>query len=246
MSLTDKVVLVTGGAKGIGKEIVRHFALRGSYVLFTYNNSEVEAINFETELRTEGLRSRRIHLDITDHSSTTQTIENVIKETGAIDILVNNAGTTKDNFLMFMDEHSWDKVIDTNLKGTFTCSKAVIPFMISQKSGIIINISSVAGQMGVSGQTNYCASKSGVDGFTRALSTELAGKNIRVNSVAPGYISTEMLDKVPEKIRRHFKEKIACRRIGTPEEIAKVVLFLASDDASYIHGQTITVDGGIG
>ncbi|MCU4716016.1 3-oxoacyl-ACP reductase FabG [Bacillus cereus] len=241
----NKVVLVTGGAKGIGKEIVRHFAMRGAYVLFTYNNSEVDAINFETELRSEGLRIRGLRLDVTHYDSATQTIENLIEEAGTIDILVNNAGTTVDNLLMFMDENSWDKVIDTNLKGTFTCSKAVIPFMISQKSGVIINISSVAGHMGVSGQTNYCASKSGINGFTKALSKELASKNIRVNSVAPGYISTEMLNKVPDKIRRHFKEKIACRRIGTAEEVAKVVLFLATDDASYIHGQTITVDGGV-
>ncbi|PEF55813.1 beta-ketoacyl-ACP reductase [Bacillus cereus] len=245
MSFLNKVVLVTGGAKGIGKEIVKHFAMRGAYVLFTYNNSEVDAINFETELRSQGLRIRRLRLDVTHHDSATQTIGNVVEEAGTIDILVNNAGTTVDNLLMFMDENSWDKVIDTNLKGTFTCSKAVIPFMISQKSGVIINISSVAGHMGVSGQTNYCASKSGINGFTKALSKELASKNIRVNSVAPGYISTEMLNKVPDKIRRHFKEKIACGRIGTAEEVAKVVLFLATDDASYIHGQTITVDGGI-
>lgn len=245
MSLVNKVVLVTGGAKGIGKEIVRQFALQGCKVLFTYNNSEQEAINYEEELKQEGLNSRIVQMDVTNHNNATQTIENVVREVGSIDILVNNAGTTEDNFLMFMDESSWDKVIDTNLKGTFTCSKAVIPFMISQKSGIIINISSVAGQIGVSGQTNYCASKSGIDGFTRALSMELAAKNIRVNSVAPGYISTEMLNKVPDKIKHQFKENIACKRLGTTDEVAKVVLFLATDDASYIHGQTISVDGGI-
>lgn len=245
MDFHGKVVLVTGGTRGIGYELVRQFATKGAKVLFTYKNSAVEANNLEYELNSEKWNVKGFKLDISNYDETIQTIEDYAQDYGRIDILVNNAGITDDNFLMFMNESSWDQVIDTNLKGAFNCCKAVVPSMISQRAGVIINITSIAGVIGVSSQTNYCASKAGLIGFTKSLSQELASKNIRVNAVAPGYIQTEMIDRVPEKIKRNFMQKVACRRFGTVKEIATVVLFLASEDSSYIYGQTLIVDGGI-
>lgn len=177
--------------------------------------------------------------------NTLAVIEEAVQEFGKIDVLVNNAGVTEDAFLMLMEESSWDKVINTNLKGAYNCCKAVLPSMISKRHGVIVNISSVSALAGASSQTNYSASKAGLIGLTRSLSREVSGKNIRVNAIAPGYIVTDMLGKVPDRVRRHFVDKIACGRLGEADEIAKVALFLASDDASYIYGQTIIVDGGM-
>ncbi|SCX88225.1 3-oxoacyl-[acyl-carrier-protein] reductase [Paenibacillus polysaccharolyticus] len=245
MDFQNKIVLITGGSRGIGNEITRQFAFKGAVVIFTYSRSKDEATKLEAELCEKGCVCESILLDVTNHNKCMEAIEYITKKYKKIDVLINNAGVTDDSFLMFMDEMSWDSVINTNLKGTYNCSKAVIPSMLSEKEGVIINISSVSGQVGGSGQTNYSASKAGVIGFTKALSRELARKKIRVNSVAPGYIATDMLNKVPEKIKHGFKDKISVGRFGEAAEVAKVVLFLASDDASYIHGQVINVDGGI-
>lgn len=245
MGNDGNVVFITGGTRGIGRAIVQGFVNKGSSVLFTYRNGAAEAVELESELREQGFTAKAFELDVTDHAWTISVIEKAVEEFGAIDVLVNNAGITEDSFLMMMQESSWDNVIDTNLKGAFNCCKAVLPYMIARKSGAIINISSVSGLYGISGQTNYSASKAGLIGFTRALSREVAGKNIRVNAVAPGYINTEMVRKVPERVRRHFVDKISCGRFGEADEVAKVVAFLVSSDANYIYGQTIIVDGGM-
>lgn len=245
MKFKDKVVFVTGGAKGIGRAVVLAFVAQGATVLFTYKSSEADAIELEYDLREKGMSVKTYKLDVSEHDNVLSVIEEAVREFGTIDILINNAGITDDGFLMLMDESSWDKVIDTNLKGAFNCSKAVLPIMINNKSGVIINISSVSAMTGASGQTNYSASKAGLIGLTRALSREVASKNIRVNAVAPGYIATEMLDKVPHHIRRHFIDKISCGRLGEVGEVAGVIVFLASCDASFIHGQTLVIDGGM-
>lgn len=240
----EKVVIVTGGSGGIGSAIIRGFAKKRAKVYFTYKNNEEHAKALEDELNEFG-NVKSYKMDVIDGNEVKEVFQSIYKENGKIDILVNNAGVTNDGFLMLMSEENWDKVIDTNLKGVFTCSKAALPCMISKKKGVIINISSVAGLMGVSAQTNYCASKFGVIGMTRALAKEVANKNIRVNAVAPGYIDTDMVKKVPSHIRDKFVDSIPCKRMGTPENIADVVMFLASEQSSYIMGQTIVVDGGL-
>ena len=245
MKFENKIVLVTGGARGIGRAIVQAFAREGALVLFTYKDSEAGALQLEAELREAGGSCQSFALDVADHSAVQTVIEEAIGNYERIDILINNAGVTEDGFLMLMDEGAWDKVMDTNLKGAFNCCKAVIPSMLGNRRGAIVNISSISALTGVSSQTNYSASKAGLLGFTRSLSKEMAGKNIRVNAVAPGYIATDMLAKVPSRVRGQFMERIACGRVGSVDEVADVVLFLASEQASYIHGQTIVVDGGI-
>ncbi|MBJ6364105.1 3-oxoacyl-[acyl-carrier-protein] reductase [Paenibacillus sp. GCM10012307] len=245
MRFDGQVVFVTGGARGIGNAIVRRFADEGAVVLFTYKSNESAALRLEAELLAQGKRAKAVALDVCSHVQTLAAIDAAAREFGPIDVLINNAGVTEDGFLMFMEEPSWDKVIDTNLKGAYNCCKAVLPSMISKRRGVIINISSISALAGALGQTNYCASKAGLIGLTRALSREVAGKNIRVNAIAPGYIVTDMLEKVPERVRQQFVEKISCGRLGETDEVAKVVIFLASSDASYIYGQTIIVDGGI-
>ncbi|ANY69442.1 3-oxoacyl-[acyl-carrier-protein] reductase [Paenibacillus sp. BIHB 4019] len=245
LKFADKVVFITGGARGIGYAIVQAFASEGATVLFTYKSSEDEAAELEASLQENGGKAKAFALDVSDHLNTLAVIEEAVQQFGKIDVLVNNAGVTEDGFLMLMEESSWDKVINTNLKGAYNCCKAVLPSMISKRRGAIVNISSVSALAGASSQTNYSASKAGLIGLTRSLSREVSGKNIRVNAIAPGYIVTDMLGKVPDRVRRHFVDKIACGRLGEADEIAKVALFLASDDASYIYGQTIIVDGGM-
>lgn len=245
MRFENKVVLVTGGSKGIGKAIVQAFAKEGAAVVFTYKSGKEDAIKLQEELAGSGLKSEACAMDVTDVENVKNTIESIDKKYGSIDILINNAGIIEDCFLMLMSEKSWDDVIDTNLKGIYSNCKAVVPTMIRQRRGVIVNMASVAGMKGVMGQTNYCASKAGIIGFTRALSAELAGKNIRVNAIAPGYIDTDMLTKTPKQIIDNIKTIIPCKRVGKVDEVAKVALFLASDDASYIFGQTIIVDGGL-
>jgi 3-oxoacyl-[acyl-carrier protein] reductase len=245
MRFDGQVVFITGGSSGIGHAIVQRFAAEGATVLFTYKSSETAAIQLEAGIRSAGRKAKAIALDVSSHQDTMDVVEQAVQEFGPIEVLINNAGVTEDGFLMLMEENSWDKVIDTNLKGAYNCCKAVLPSMIGSRRGVIINISSVSALAGVKSQTNYSASKAGLIGLTRALSKEVAGKRIRVNAVAPGYIATDMLAKVPERIRQQFIQHIACGRLGEADEVAKAVLFLASEDASYIYGQTIVVDGGM-
>lgn len=245
MRFENKVVVITGGSKGIGRAIAKAFACEGATVAFTYKSQKEAALKFAEELADCGLKCEAYAMDVTDADNVRTTIDTIDEKYGRIDVLVNNAGITEDCFLMLMSENSWDSVINTNLKGVYNNCKTVVPKMIRQRQGVIINMSSVAGMKGVMGQTNYCASKAGIIGFTKSLSAELAGKNIRVNAIAPGYIDTDMLAKIPQKAFDNINKMIPCNRIGTVEEVAKVTLFLASDDAAYIFGQTIVVDGGL-
>lgn len=234
----DKIVLITGGSRGIGKAIAESFAERGATVIVTYKNSIDE--NY--------FNSKNIHhykCDVADLKSVQEITDKIIKEHTKIDILVNNAGITKDGLLMRMSEEDWDTVIDTNLKGVFNMTKAVSRNMMSKRYGKIINITSIVGIMGNAGQANYVASKAGVIGFTKSIAKELASRNIYVNAVAPGFIATEMTDKLTEEVKQNYLNSIPLKKFGTGEDIAKAVMFLASEESDYITGQTLCVDGGI-
>jgi 3-oxoacyl-[acyl-carrier protein] reductase len=240
----NKVAFITGGSKGIGKAIVKKLASLGANVAFTYNSSEEQAREIVEELSNKRNKIKAYKMDNTNREMMRNTVNDVFKDFEVIDILVNNAGITSDGFLMLMSDENWDKVINTNLSSHFYITKLIIPNMLRRK-GSIINISSVAGLIGVAGQTNYSATKAGLIGFTKSLSKEIASKKIRVNAIAPGYIKTDMLAKVNETVRSNFVKTVPLKRLGTGEDIANVVAFLASEESSYITGQTIVVDGGV-
>lgn len=241
-----KVVIITGGSRGIGEAIVRHFVGEGAKVYASYNSNAERAESIAAELNAQGNGSVVFHqVNVTDENAIKQFVETVVKEAGQIDAVVNNAGITKDTLLMRMSEADWDAVLDTNLKSVFFMTKAVMRQMMSQRRGRIINITSVVGITGNAGQANYSASKAGLIAFSKSMAKELASRNILVNCVAPGYIETEMTGKLSEEQRKAFTEIIPLKRAGQGEEVARVVAFLASEDASYITGQTICVDGGM-
>lgn len=243
--MKNKVVLITGGSRGIGRKIVEKFAALGYNIAFTYNSSSDSSREIEQTLCNYGIKVKAFKMDVTNREEIKATITTVIDEFGGIDVLVNNAGVTADGYLMLMSDDNWDKVINTNLGSVYYTSKCILPNMIRKKGGTIVNVSSVAGIIGVAGQTNYSATKSAIIGFTKSLSKEIAGKNIRVNAVAPGYIDTDMLGKVNENIRSSFVKQVPLKRLGKPEDIANTVAFLASEESSYITGQTIVIDGGL-
>ncbi len=240
-----KTALVTGGARGIGAAIVRDLAEGGATVLFTYRRNRDAASALAADWKGDAGIVRGFECDSKDTESVCALVDQVIEEYGSIDILVLNAGVTRDQYLMMMNDEDFDKVIDTNLKGAFRFAKAVSRAMMARKSGTIVAISSTAAHFGTAGQTNYCASKGGLEAFCRALAAELAPKGIRVNVVTPGFIDTEMTAKMPRQIKQAAKDRILLKRFGTADEVAKVVCFLASDEASYIVGQSIVVDGGL-
>lgn len=245
MKLKNKVVLVFGGTRGIGQAIVQQCCVEGATVLFTYRSGKDEGIALEKRLKELKYNIKSYYADVKDIESIRNVIEKVTNEFSRIDIIVNNAGITKDGYMMLMDRKNWDDVINTNLGGMFNTCKSIIPIMLRQKGGSIVNVASVSGLIGVSGQSNYCAAKAGILGMTRALAKEVAAKKIRVNAVAPGYIETDMLMKVPENMRKLYLNSIPLKRFGNVEEVAKAVVFLASDDASYITGHTLVIDGGL-
>lgn len=240
-----RVVLVTGGSKGIGRAIAAVFATAGDTVIINYSTSHDGAEALRQELSFGNNAVSLARADVSDYAQVRHMIDSVIAEYGQIDALVNNAGIVRDGFLMLMPESDWNDVIGINLTGVFNCSKAVSQHMISRKSGVIINVASLSGITGLPGQVNYSAAKGGVIAFTRALSKELASFGIRVNAVAPGVIETDMTALFSEKTKRTFLDAIPLRRFGRPEEVASVVRFLASDDASYITGETICITGGL-
>lgn len=244
-NLAGKTALVTGGSRGIGRSIVLHLAHSGADVAFTYRSKVDEANALVAELRQLGRKAAAYQSNAADTKQSDDVVQSVIKEFGKIDILVNNAGITKDGLLMRMSEQDWDDVIATNLKSVFNFTKAVTRPMMGAQSGKIINISSVVGVVGNAGQGNYVASKAGVIGFTKSIAKELASRNIQVNAIAPGFIATEMTEKLNEKQKEGILGIIPQKRIAKPEEIASVVCFLASADSNYITGQTINVDGGM-
>ncbi len=244
MVLRDKTALVTGGARGIGKTIALALAESGADVIIVdLNQSDAESAAAEIEKL--GRRAVGLSGNVSSASDVEEFIKKAANIFGKIDILVNNAGITRDTLLLRMKEEDWDAVINVNLKGAFLCTKAVSRLMMKQRYGKIINISSVVGVMGNAGQANYAASKAGIIGFTKSVAKELASRNITVNAIAPGFIVTSMTDVLAEDVKENLKEQIPLGRLGTPEDIANTVLFLASDAASYITGQTISVDGGM-
>ncbi|MGM9927481.1 MAG: 3-oxoacyl-[acyl-carrier-protein] reductase [Bacillus sp. (in: firmicutes)] len=245
MKLQGQVALVTGASRGIGKEIALELARLGASVVVNYAGNEVKANEVVEQVKQLGQQAMAIRCDVANGEEVAAMIKAVVETFGKIDILVNNAGVTRDNLLMRMKEEEWDTVIDTNLKGVFLCSKNVTRPMMKQRQGIIINVASVVGISGNAGQANYVAAKAGVIGLTKTMAKELAPRNIRVNAVAPGFITTDMTDELSEDVRHHLLAQIPLGRLGEPGDIAKVVAFLASDDSAYMTGQTLTVDGGM-
>ncbi len=240
----NKVAIITGGSRGIGRAIAKVLASAGCSVVITYKSSSQQAQEVIDEI-SKISKAMAIQADSSKFEDAQRVVDEVLKNFGKIDILVNNAGITRDNLLLRMSENEWDDVIETNLKGVFNFTKAVIKHMISQRSGKIINIASVVGLIGNPGQANYAASKAGIIGFTKALAKEVASRNIQVNVVAPGYVETEMTEKLSDEQKKKLFEMIPVKRVAKPEEIAYVVKFLASSESDYITGQVIVVDGGL-
>jgi len=244
MRLKDKVALITGGARGIGKSIALAFAKEGADIVVADVNIE-EAQKTALEIEGLGRRSLALVMNVTEYTSVEEALNKILDKFAKVDILVNNAGITKDNLLLRMSQLEWDAVINVNLKGTFNCMKAVSRPMIKQRYGKIVNIASIIGLIGNPGQANYSASKAGIIALTKTAAKELASRNINVNAVAPGFIQTEMTAKLPEELKKKMMEAIPSAKFGTPDDVANACLFLASEDSSYITGQTIVVDGGM-
>ncbi|MFC2109444.1 3-oxoacyl-[acyl-carrier-protein] reductase [Bacteroidota bacterium] len=243
--LENKTALITGATRGIGKGIAEVFAKQGANVAFTYSSSVEAAQALENELAAFGVKAKGYQSNAANFDAAQQLAADVLKEFGSIDVLINNAGITKDNLLMRISEEDFDSVIEVNLKSVFNLTKAVIRPMMKQRSGSIINMSSVVGVQGNAGQTNYAASKAGMLGFTKSVALELGSRNIRCNAIAPGFIETEMTAKLDEKVVDGWRQAIPLKRGGQPEDIANACVFLASDMSAYITGQTLNVDGGM-
>ncbi|HHW37123.1 MAG TPA: 3-oxoacyl-ACP reductase FabG [Bacillales bacterium] len=244
MRLNDKVAIVTGGANGIGRKTVHRFVDEGAKVVIADFNEE-EGRKVVQEVLDHGGTALYIKVDVADHESTQNMVQTTLHHFRKIDILINNAGITSDGLLTKLTEESWQKVINVNLTGVFNCTKAVIPSMLENGSGRIINTSSVSGVYGNFGQTNYAAAKAGVIGMTRTWAKEFGGKGITVNAVVPGFCDTSMTQQVPEKVIQKIIQQIPLKRLGKPEDIANAYLYLASDEASYVNGTVLHVDGGI-
>lgn len=243
--LTGKTALITGGARGIGKAIALKLAEQGADIAFSDIRIDDNANELVTELKSLGINAMAYESDASDYAACEKLSDDVVAQFGTIDILVNNAGITRDNLLMRMSEDEWDSVIRVNLKSVFNLTKAVQRFMLKQRSGSIINMTSVVGVNGNAGQSNYAASKAGMIGFTKSIAKELGSRKIRCNAVAPGFIETEMTAKLPEDVRKSWTDAIPLKRAGKPEDVADICLFLASDLSSYVTGQVISVCGGM-
>lgn len=243
--LKGKNALITGASKGIGKAIATRFAEQGANVAFTYLSSVEQGQALEKELAASGIKAKGYRSDASDFGQADKLITDVIADFGSIDILVNNAGITMDNLLLRMNEEAWDRVLNVNLKSCFNTVKAVTKPMMKQKSGSIINMTSVVGIKGNAGQANYAASKAGIIGFTKSVALEIGSRGIRCNAIAPGFVETEMTDKLDEKTIQLWRDAIPLKRGGRPEDVADACIFLASDMSSYITGQVLQVDGGM-
>ena len=244
MKLTGKVALVTGAAQGIGRAIALLLARNGADIVVSDINLE-KAEETAKEIRAIGPKATAVKVDVSNLSDVERMVEALIEKLAKIDILVNNAGITRDKLILRMTEEDWDAVLGVNLKGTFNCTKTVIRHMAKQRSGKIVNIASVVGEMGNAGQANYSASKAGVIGLTKTIAREYAQRGINVNAIAPGYIETPMTDALPEKSKEELKKLIPMERLGKPEDVAEAVFFLVCEESSYITGQVLNVNGGI-
>lgn len=241
----DKVAMITGATRGIGKQIALTLANEGYNIVLNYRTENDELKQLKNEIENKKVKCLTVQGDVTNFEDCKQMIESAIKEFGKVDVLVNNAGITKDMLLARMKEEDFKQVIDVNLVGTFNMTKNVISYMMKARNGRIINISSVVGIAGNAGQTNYSASKAGIIGFTKSLAKEVASRNILVNAVAPGFIETNMTEVLKQEVKDEIAKNIPLKRMGTPQDVANVVKFLASEDSSYITGQVISVDGGM-
>jgi len=246
MRLKDRVAIITGGARGIGKKISQTFLKEGASVYIFDVNQEEGARTIDEFQSAYDNKVNFFKVDITDEKGVEKSVEKIIDAEGRIDILVNNAGITRDNLILRMSLEDWKIVIDINLTGAFICSKHTAKYMVKNRSGKIINISSIVGVHGNAGQSNYSSSKAGIIGLTKTLARELAGRNILVNAIAPGYIKTEMTEKLSDKIKEKLMGQIPAGRLGSVSDVAKTALFLASDDSNYITGTVINLDGGMG
>ena len=243
--LEGKIALVTGASRGIGRQIALTLASRGATVIVNYNGSEAKAQEVVKTIEEAGGTAQAIQCDVSDFEKCGELMTHIVKTYGRLDIMVNNAGITRDNLLMKMSEEDFDAVIRTNLKGVFNCIKHISRQMLKQKAGRIINISSVSGVLGNAGQANYCAAKAGVIGLTKSAARELASRGITVNAVAPGFIRTDMTEVLSDSVKAAATEQIPMKHFGETEDVAAAVAFLASDEAGYITGQVISVDGGM-
>ena len=243
-NLTDKVAIVTGASRGIGEAIAKQISSCGAKIILIARNSDQLVAVKETIISNGGI-AESIAGDVSNLNSISEIVTNTIDKWGRIDILVNNAGIARDNIIMRMKEDDWDSVMNINLKGCFNGIKSVARPMIKNKAGRIINITSVIGQIGNAGQSNYAASKAGIMGLTKSMAKELGSRNITVNAVAPGYITTDMTNELNDEVKEQLKSSIPLGRLGTPDDVANLVCFLASDEAGYITGQTFNVDGGM-
>ena len=245
MLLANKTALVTGASRGIGRATAIELAKAGAKVAVNYAGNRVAAEEVVAQIEAADGQAFMIQADVGDAAAVDAMVKAVVERFGKIDILVNNAGITRDNLIMRMKEEDWDAVIHTNLKGIFNCTKVVTKLMMKQRYGRIVNMTSVVGVMGNAGQSNYAAAKAGVIGFTKSMAKELASRNITVNAVAPGYITTDMTADLPEQAKTDLQSQIPLQRLGNPADVASAVLFLVSPGADYITGQTLHVDGGM-
>lgn len=245
MRFENKTAVVTGGSRGIGLAIATKLAKEGANIAILYVGDENEGIKAKEELSQYGTKVEQYFCDVSDFNASKEVVDKVIEEFGGIDILVNNAGITRDKLVLNMDEKDFDAVIGVNLKGTFNMIKHTYKHFMKKRYGRIVSTSSVVGIMGNAGQANYSASKAGIIGMTKSVAKELAGRGVTVNAVAPGYIGTDMTNALSDKVKDAMKAQIPAKRIGTPEDVANVVAFLCSDDAAYVTGEVIKVDGGL-
>lgn len=244
MKLAGRVALVTGAAQGIGKAVALLLARNGADIVISDINLE-KAEEAANEIKSIGRKALAVKGDVANWNDVERMVEVILEKFAKIDILVNNAGITRDKLILRMTEEDWDAVLDVNLKGTFHCTKAVVRHMAKQRSGKIVNIASVVGEMGNAGQANYSASKAGVIGLTKTIAREFAQRGININAIAPGYIETPMTEVLPEKAKEELKKLIPMERLGKPEDVAEAVLFLVSEESNYITGQVLNVNGGI-
>jgi 3-oxoacyl-[acyl-carrier protein] reductase len=245
MNLSGKTAIVTGGSRGIGRSIALKLAEKGANVVVNYTNNASKAQEVVDEVKKMGVEALALKADVSSEDAVKALVKEVSKHFNTIDILVNNAGITRDTLVIRMKDEDWDKVMDINLKGTYLCTKLIGKKMMKQRSGKIVNITSVVGIMGNAGQANYAASKAGVIGFTKSIAKEFAPRGINVNAVAPGFIQTDMTDKLPEEVKENYAASIPLGRLGSPEDVANIVAFLCSEEADYLTGQVINVDGGM-